>query len=64
VSQASNQVKQTLKQVQQNKTHLQGNNMHEQEIPLRLVSSLNFKQKNPRCQVMTAVFSKKNKFKR
>lgn len=64
VVQALNQVNQTLHQVQQNKIHLHGNNIHEQEIPLRLVSSMNFKRKNPRCRLMIAIFIKKAKFKR
>jgi hypothetical protein len=64
VWQALKQVVQTLKQVHENETHLHGNNMHEQEIFLRLVSSGNFKRKNPRHQVMTAVFVNKDKFKR
>jgi hypothetical protein len=53
-----------LKQVQENETHLQENNMHEQEISLRLVSSMNFKGKNSRYQGMIVVYIKRNKFKR
>ena len=64
MGQALNQVAQTLKQVHQNETHLHENNIHEQEISLRLVSSGNFKRKNPRYQLMIAVFIKKGKFKR
>jgi hypothetical protein len=64
VGEALNQVAQTLKQVHRNETHLQENNIHEQEIFLRLVTSSNFKQKNPRYQVMITIFIKKGKFKR
>ncbi len=64
MEQALNQVTQTLKQVHRNKMHLHENNTHEQEILLRLVSSMNFKRENPRYQGMIVVFIKNNKFKR
>jgi hypothetical protein len=64
VTQALKQVAQTINQVNQNKIHLHGNNIHEQEIFLRLVSSMNFKGKNPHYQVMTVVLIKNSKFKR